>query len=39
MNNNNNFLFKDISSIKGVGQKIKKYLKRKNIEKVKDLII
>ncbi len=36
--NNNNFLFEDISSIKGVGLKLKKYLKRKNIEKVKDLL-
>ena len=37
-NNNNNFLFKDISTIKGVGKKLKKYLKKKNIEKVKDLL-
>ena len=36
--NNNNFLFDDISSIKGVGKKIKNYLKKKNIEKVKDLL-
>ena len=36
--NNNNFLFEDISTIKGVGLKLKKYLKRKNIEKVKDLL-
>ena len=37
-NNSNTFLFKDISSIKGVGQKLKKYLKKKNIDKVKDLL-
>jgi len=37
-NNSNNFLFKDISTIKGVGQKLKKYLKKKNIDKVKDLL-
>ena len=39
MNNSSNaFLFKDISSIKGVGRKLKKYLKKKNIEKIKDLL-
>ena len=27
--NNNNFLFNDISSLKGVGLKLKKYLKKK----------
>ena len=37
-NNSNNFLFNDISSIKGVGIKLKKYLKKKNIERVKDLL-
>ena len=36
--NDNTFLFSDISTIKGVGQKLKKYLKKKNIEKVKDLL-
>jgi len=36
--NGNTFLFKDISTIKGVGKKLKKYLKKKNIEKVKDLL-
>jgi len=36
--NDNAFLFKDISTVKGVGQKLKKYLKKKNIEKVKDLL-
>ena len=37
--NNNNFLFKDVSSLKGVGEKLKKYLKKKNIEKVKDILL
>ena len=36
--NNNNFLFNDISSLKGVGLKLKKYLKKKKIEKIKDLL-
>ena len=36
--NDNTFLFSDISTTKGVGQKLKKYLKKKNIEKVKDLL-
>ncbi len=34
----NGFLFKEISSLKGVGSRIKKYLEKKNIEKVKDLL-
>ena len=39
MNNNNNaFLYKDISSLKGVGSKLRFYLKKKNIEKIKDLL-
>jgi len=37
-NNSNTFLFEDIATIKGVGQKLKKYLKKKNIDKVKDLL-
>jgi len=37
-NNSNTFLFKDVSTIKGVGQKLKKYLRKKNIDKVKDLL-
>ena len=36
--NKNNYLFDDISSLKGVGSKLQKYLKNKKIEKVKDLI-
>ncbi len=37
-NNINSFLFEDISSTRGVGKKLKLYLKKKNIEKVKDLL-
>ena len=36
--NKNNFLFEEISSLKGIGQKLKKYLKNKRIEKIKDLL-
>ena len=36
--NKNSFLFEDIASLKGVGTKIKKYLQKKNIEKIKDLL-
>ena len=40
MNNvsKNNFLFKEISIIKGVGKKLKEYLKNKKVEKIKDLL-
>ena len=37
--NKNSFLFKDISSIKGVGKTLKKYLKNKKVDKVKDLLL
>ncbi|MBO6481928.1 MAG: ATP-dependent DNA helicase RecG, partial [Pelagibacteraceae bacterium] len=37
--NKNNFLFNSISSVKGVGLKLRKYLKNKKIEKVKDLLL
>ena len=33
--NINKFLFKDVLTVKGVGKKLKKYLKKKNIEKLK----
>ena len=36
--NKNNFLFQEISTLKGVGKKLKKYLKNKKIEKIKDLL-
>jgi len=32
--NKNSFLFKDISSIKGVGKTLEKYLKNKKVDKV-----
>ena len=32
------FLFKDLKSIKGVGLQISKYLKKKKIEKIIDLL-
>ena len=35
---NSNFLLSDISTIKGVGTKTRKYLQKKKIEKVKDLL-
>ena len=36
--NKNSFLFNEISSLKGVGNKTKKYLQKKKIEKIKDLL-
>ena len=36
--NKNSFLFEEISSLKGVGSKTRKYLEKKNIEKIKDLL-
>ena len=36
--NKNSFLFDNISSLKGVGTKTKKYLEKKKIEKIKDLL-
>ena len=36
--NKNSFLNKDITSLKGVGLKTKKYLEKKKIEKIKDLL-
>ena len=39
MNNNNNiFYLNDISSIKGVGSKIKKYLKKKNRKSKRSIV-
>ena len=34
-----NFIFKEVSSLKGVGPKLSKYLKKKRIEKIKDIIL
>ncbi len=33
------FLFKDVREIKGIGPQISKYLKRRKIEKIKDIIL
>ena len=38
-NNIKNYLFEDITKIKGVEIKLKKYLKKKNIYKIKDLLL
>ena len=32
------FIFKEVSVLKGVGPQLSKYLKRKKIEKIKDII-
>ena len=34
----NDFLFKSVSSLQGVGKKLSKYLKNKKIEKINDLL-
>ena len=34
----NSYLFKNVSSVRGVGKKLSKYLKNKKIEKVNDLL-
>ena len=36
---NKDFIFKDINKLKGVGPQLTKYLKRKKIEKIKDIIL
>tara|TARA_B100000767_G_scaffold223139_1_gene211986 strand:- start:690 stop:2765 length:2076 start_codon:yes stop_codon:yes gene_type:complete len=36
--NKKNFLFEDVSTIKGVGKKLSIYLKKKKIEKINDLL-
>ena len=33
------FIFKDVDELKGVGSKISKYLKKRKIEKIKDIIL
>ena len=35
----NNFIFNDVNKLKGVGPQLSKYLKRKKIEKIKDVIL
>ncbi len=37
-NNNHNYLFDNVETIKGIGKKISTYLKKKKIEKVNDLL-
>ena len=37
--NKNSFLFQDISTLKGVGKTLEKYLKNKKISKVKDILL
>ena len=37
--NKNSFLFEDITSLKGVGKRLEKYLKNKKVDKVKDLLL
>ena len=34
-----NFIFQDINKLKGVGIQLSKYLKKKKIEKIKDVIL
>ena len=34
-----NFIFNDVNKLKGVGPQLSKYLKRKKIEKIKDIIL
>ena len=34
-----NFIFEDIKILKGVGTQLSKYLKKKKIEKIKDIIL
>ena len=33
------FLFSDVNKIKGVGPQVSKYLKKRNINKIKDIIL
>ncbi len=37
-NNNHNYLFDNVETIKGIGKKLSTYLKKKKIEKVNDLL-
>ena len=34
-----NFIFNEVSKLKGVGIQLSKYLKKKRIEKIKDIIL
>ena len=33
------FFFEDVSNLKGVGQQLSKYLRKKKIEKIKDILL
>ena len=33
------FIFQDVNKLDGVGQKLSKYLKKRKIEKIKDIIL
>ena len=33
------FIFNDVTKLKGVGPQLKKYLRKKRIEKIKDIIL
>ena len=33
------FIFEDVNKLKGVGTQLSKYLKKKRIEKIKDIIL
>ena len=37
--NKNSFLFQKVTTLRGIGKKLEKYLKNKKVEKVKDLIL
>ena len=39
MNLKKDFIFQDVGKLKGVGPKVTKYLKKKKIEKIKDIIL
>ena len=39
MNLKKDFIFQDVDRLKGVGPKVTKYLKKKKIEKIKDIIL
>ena len=34
-----NFIFSEVNSLKGVGPQLSKYLKKKRIEKIKDIVL
>ena len=36
---NKNFIFENVNKLKGVGSQLTKYLKKKKIEKIKDVLL